>query len=140
MPRKTLPIVAILLPVLGVCGCRQDRGIRTGDPGICSHDALSLWVANAGDSSYPESARPRLSNVEVWVDGAKSDAEAKIVVFCCKLGWSERADFSVPETARSGQVRAHVTSGKRRYLVTQNWAKQPEGWTVESDSIQPASD
>ncbi len=140
MPRKTHFTAMIILLSLVVCGCRQDRGIRTGNPGIRSHDALSLWVAKAGDSFYSESERPRLSNVEIWVDGVKSDSEAKIVVFNSKLGWSESAEFSVPDTAEFAEVRAHVISCQRRYVVTQVWGKQREGWTVKKTSIQPMSD
>ncbi len=140
MSGKGILIVAVFLPVLGACGSRPICGIRTGNPGICSHDDLSLWVANAGDSSYPKSERPRLSDVVVWVDGVECDVEIDIVVFNSKLGWSEKACFSVPEIAKSSQVQAHVTSGKRSYLVTQDWVKRAEGWAVENDSIKSASD
>jgi len=139
MSKRVILVVLAFLPAWGGCASRQDSGIRIGDPGIRNHNDLSLWVANSGDSFYPESERPRLSNIEVWVAGSKCDARANIVVFNSKLGWSERADFSVPESATSAQVRAQVTSGKRLYLVTQNWEKRAERWTVENHSIQPAS-
>jgi hypothetical protein len=146
MLKKMIIVIAILLLAICVYVCCQIQELRVGAVGQCSHDALSLWAANGASFKWQ---RPRVSKVEVWVDGARSDAEVKIVAFDSKLGWSEAANFSVPESANSAQVRAHVSSGFRRYLVTQTWVKHPDEpkgpyrpreWTVENVSIQPASD